>query len=92
MAVPASRTGHPLAEAICELTAPPERPMFCRVMPLHALHGPGVVLHMRPRPHVADFEVSSYGGERVVGWRDTSLLHTCVTPNATYIPWLLSGC
>lgn len=52
----ASRAPHPLAEAICELAAPPMPPMWL-VLSAQPQH---VLFHLRPRRHAAGLEVSSY--------------------------------
>jgi hypothetical protein len=56
----ASSAPHSLAEAICELAAPPQEPTYLR---LQAYHGDTpsfavVVLHLRPRHHAAGLEIA----------------------------------
>ena len=55
---------HPLAEAICELAAPPHQPCYIRLQAVNRSYDPAqcLVLHVRPRPHAAGLEVAAYPG------------------------------
>ena len=60
----ASRAPHPLAEAICELAAPPGAPTYLRLQAYggdnNGVHAPSfaVLLHLRPRHHAAGLEIA----------------------------------
>ncbi|KAL4422499.1 hypothetical protein ABPG75_008696 [Micractinium tetrahymenae] len=59
----ASRAPHPLAEAICELAAPPLRPTVLRMMARHGDYLTAtLLLRIRPRPLAAGLEVAVHSG------------------------------